>query len=697
MRAGLVAPVCAVWLLVIAVSGGPLAPARADLDEPDGSGTDEAAAQAPAYDAPAAPAEAEDPDTATGEDLAEPPPAGEESEPAGEEAEPAGEQPELTDEGPDEGAGEDSRPEERGDPTEDDAAGDDAARDDREADDGGAWERPWGERRLARSGDDSRSVGDAPPSDDERSPSPDGEPSLSPSLAGGDLSASGDQGTELAAGDVLAPTSPAVVLTPVAAPAPDDGSTAPVGDGETAEPRTVGGDAQPGSGKRAGGAAQPGLAAATDPASDGPATGGGDSATGVDVGSDAAGDGGPAGGRDTSNGATPDASQDDGSPVVRTVRDIVEVVPDSLKLALAALAALSLLLAGAYVTSALRARSLARQRGKLLRDVGVLQAALLPPLPDRLGELETSVAYRPVEGPAAGGDFYDALTLPGGRVAFMLGDVSGHGHRALERTAVLRHTVRAYLEAGLDPRMALQVAGQALDGRLGGEFATVLVAIHDPANASLTYASAGHPHPIVTGGGVTFEPIVADSAPPISAGERTGLRQTTVPLTPGAVICLYTDGLTEARTPDGLLGSDRLAEIVAELGPAATASDVIDRVQAIATSIRDDIAVCVLKPSSGIAVGGLRTEQLELSAAETDGPLPARFLTACGIAPTEAADALGELRETAGRYGGAIVSVTLGGRPAVQVHPRNVQAIQAAATRAGAAGPSRRTARTGSR
>lgn len=377
----------------------------------------------------------------------------------------------------------------------------------------------------------------------------------------------------------------------------------------------------------------------------------------------------------------PTTAEPESSPVMRTVRDIVEVVPDSVKLALVALAALSLLLAGAYGFSVLRVRSLARQRGELLSDVGLLQSALLPPVPDRVGALDTSVAYRPADGLGAGGDFYDVLPLSGGRAGFILGDVSGHGRDALERTAFLRYTLRAYLEAGLEPRVALQVAGRVIGDGLGGDFATVLLAVHDPRRGALTYASAGHPAPIVAGG-PGFEPVLAGSSPPIGTGLRTGLRQTSLPLTPGVVACLYTDGLIEARTDDGLLGRERLTRILAELGRDATAGAVIERVAEEARSVADDMAVCLLSPTATVTSGGFRTEQLELSAEEAAGPLPGRFLEECGVGDDARDDAERELREVAERYDGAVLHTTFGSRRTVEVLPRNVESIEVASRQA---------------
>jgi hypothetical protein len=403
---------------------------------------------------------------------------------------------------------------------------------------------------------------------------------------------------------------------------------------------------------------------------------------GADGGADAGGEGSEdelGGGSDNPSG---NEAQPFG-PVFGSVPELLEFVPDSFKILLAGLAALSILLGLGYVLSALRNHRLERQRGELLKEVGLLQTALLPPVPDRIGALRTSVAYRPADGPGAGGDFYDVLPLVGGRVGFILGDVSGHGRGALARTAFMRYTLRAYLEAGLEPRVALQVAGRVIDENLGGDFATVLLAVHDPETGSLTYATAGHPAPIVVGP-QPHEPVTTGSSPPIGVGVKTGLRQTTVPLVPGAVACLFTDGLMEARVEGGMLGRERLEELLAELGTGATAAGLIASVRDEARLLSDDIAAVVIQPTAAATAGLFRTEQLELSTRELDGPVAARFLESCGFSTVEVEAAIYDARALAERFGGVILHVVFGNRLRVEVLPRNVESIEAASRRSAA-------------
>jgi hypothetical protein len=340
-------------------------------------------------------------------------------------------------------------------------------------------------------------------------------------------------------------------------------------------------------------------------------------------------------------------------------RDIVEVVPTPLRVLLAALVALAILLALVSGLTLLRNRRLAAQRRELLGRVGLLQAALLPELPDTFGPCRASVAYRPADGPGAGGDFYDVLPLAGGKTAVLIGDVSGHGRAALGRTALARYTLRAYLEAGLEPREALQIAGSVMAGKLEGDFVTALVAVHDAAAGTLTYASAGHPPPIVVSD-AGFEPVLAAAAPPLGVGASTGQRQTTLPFPRGAIACFYTDGLSEARTGGSQLGSSGLERLVRELGPEITAEQVIDRVAASAPRVTDDLAVCVITAESGTAIVRSQVERLEVSRIELRGAMLRQFLDACGVSVHRIRAAEREADEVARRMGGALVEVRMG-------------------------------------
>jgi hypothetical protein len=354
------------------------------------------------------------------------------------------------------------------------------------------------------------------------------------------------------------------------------------------------------------------------------------------------------------------------SPLVTTITRIVNVVPTAVLVLIACLLALALALAVRSRVAALRARRLERQRGELLEDVGLLQAALLPVTPARLGPVGTSTAYQPAAGPGAGGDFYDVFALEDGQLAVIIGDVSGHGRQALPHTALVRFTLRAYLEAGLSPRDAVQTAGAVLERQLGGVFATVLAATYQPRERVLVYASAGHPPPVVLGAAAHAEalaPVTASTSPPIGVGMRTGTRQTVVSIPGRSQICFHTDGVTEARVGAELFGTGRLIDTLVELGPGASAAAVLARVAERADARPDDMAACLLGVEGDDAAPTTLVEELELDREEATSDRTARFLLACGVERSELADVIHAACVAAGRAGTVVLELHLGEGP----------------------------------
>jgi hypothetical protein len=305
-----------------------------------------------------------------------------------------------------------------------------------------------------------------------------------------------------------------------------------------------------------------------------------------------------------------------------------------------------------------RARRLEQQRATLLRDVGVMQAALVPEVPARVGGVAVSVAYRPADGPAAGGDFYDVFVPERGKVAIILGDVAGHGHRALAHAALTRYTLRAYLQAGLEPRAALALAGRVLADPEIKHYATVAIGIYSVREGCLTYASAGHPAPILHGLH-TRQPVAVCASPPVGWTVPTGRRQTTVSLPPGAVACFFSDGLIEARCENDLLGRERVSEMLAGLGARPDASKLLARVTAAALATPDDMAACVVVPEMTVVPKRTHVEELEADAEDVKASRVQRFLETCQVPAAEIEPAIGRASAIIAESASALIRVEL--------------------------------------
>jgi hypothetical protein len=308
--------------------------------------------------------------------------------------------------------------------------------------------------------------------------------------------------------------------------------------------------------------------------------------------------------------------------------------------------------------AATRATRLERQDQVLLHDVDTMQTALVPQVPARLEGLAVSVAYRPADGPAAGGDFYDVFVPRPGKVAIVLGDVCGHGREAVTHAALTRYTLRAYLQAGLEPRAALALAGHVLADPRGFRYATVVLAVYDAQSGTLTYANAGHPQPITFGFRPRPQPTSCAS-PPIGWGVPTGRRQTKISLPAGGEVCFFSDGLTDARRAGEPLGRERLVEILHSLGPRPDAAQLLEEVRAESETTPDDMAACILAPE---AVGeGIYThvEELEADAGALSGARVQGFLEECSPPAIEIAHALERARAIVAEFDTAVLAVHL--------------------------------------
>lgn len=280
------------------------------------------------------------------------------------------------------------------------------------------------------------------------------------------------------------------------------------------------------------------------------------------------------------------------------VEDLVKAVPGQVLWALIGMTALALALAGNAFWQSRRRAALVTEHEALLDDVGVLSSALLPTMPEDRDGLSVSAAYRPADGPAAGGDFYDVFALDDQRLGVVLGDVSGHGRRSVRHAALARYTLRTLLAAGHAPGAALAQADALLARDLAPDFVTVIAAVYDRGSEQLTYAKAGHPPPIVLG--TAHDPGSESPACPLGLGLGEDWPEYRVELTESVSVCLFTDGLEDARVDGRRLGRDEVERLLAAQD-LPDAEQLLGDLRALADSVADDTAAVVLRREAAAA------------------------------------------------------------------------------------------------
>ncbi|HUQ59479.1 ATP-binding SpoIIE family protein phosphatase [Lentzea sp.] len=221
-----------------------------------------------------------------------------------------------------------------------------------------------------------------------------------------------------------------------------------------------------------------------------------------------------------------------------------------------------------------------------------LTHSMLPTVPHVNG-LAIASRYLPAAtGSEVGGDWFDVLELPAGRTAFVVGDVVGRGVTAAAVMGQMRTAVRSYALLDLPPSDVLRQASALAGVTPRATFITCFYAVHDPADDTLTYASAGHLPAVLTHPDGTTELIGEGLGMPLGVGEAFRQRQTSFPV--GARLTLYTDGLVESRVRDLSTGIDALLAEIRALPPDLDLQVACDKLIDRLTAGRHDDDVALL-------------------------------------------------------------------------------------------------------
>lgn len=240
------------------------------------------------------------------------------------------------------------------------------------------------------------------------------------------------------------------------------------------------------------------------------------------------------------------------------------------------------------------ARMYAREQGHAL----TLQRSLLPErLPEAPG-VSAAARYMPAtDGGEVGGDWYDLIALPAGRVAVVVGDVMGRGLQAAALMGQIRAALRAYAMQDLPAEEVLTHADELVRGLAATTLVTCVFGVYDPRDQMITLANAGQVPPLLAG--TTVEPLGA-TGPPLGAGWQESYGVHRAVFRTGQVLAVYTDGLVESREQDLDVGIDHLAQALLPVtGRLNDLEHCCDHVLATLTGgagFDDDVALFMLCP-----------------------------------------------------------------------------------------------------
>jgi serine phosphatase RsbU (regulator of sigma subunit) len=246
--------------------------------------------------------------------------------------------------------------------------------------------------------------------------------------------------------------------------------------------------------------------------------------------------------------------------------------------------------------------ALAIDNGRLYQQqkefADTMRRSLLPRSHPRLQGLEIGEVYQPSTRVDVGGDVYDFLELGDGKLAVVLGDVTGHGIEATADMAMAKFVFRSLAREHPRPADFLASANEVVVGEIAaGKFITMIYLTVEPATGAVVAASAGHPAPLlVSPDGEVEQLSVRGLALGVESGQTYEEHAALVER--GGAIVVYTDGVVEARRDGELYGPERLKRVVAE-ARARSATEIADAViadcRSFAGDLSDDCALVVIK------------------------------------------------------------------------------------------------------
>ncbi len=260
-------------------------------------------------------------------------------------------------------------------------------------------------------------------------------------------------------------------------------------------------------------------------------------------------------------------------------------------------------LLAAVVSEAAEAITRARVYRREREISRTLQQSLLPDEPTASwnGARVTSWYSAGTQHLEVGGDWYDAIELPNGRLGVSIGDVVGRGLRAAAAMGQLRSALRGIALEMRGPAATLEALNRFAARTPGTELATVAYGEYDPMTGIFVYACAGHPPPVAC---IAGRPVMLQGgrSPLLAAGYEGPREEASLVLPPDSTLVLYTDGLVERRDEPFHLGIDRLRETVEaanEFEPAALVETLVDALLGDRDRT-DDTALLVLRTGDPI-------------------------------------------------------------------------------------------------